>query len=203
MELREYKEELREYKEALDKIRIPKTLNQFNIKCLRYEGNQNSFYYYIFTCEFKTEEDLLENYNAINEVIAFDFQSSLEKNIERWNLYIFYFIEGEIKNSTKYSIQQDKYATRKIVIECNNESILNGDKIQIINRKLFKLNINIKKDDYSLGNIDSIDSIITSRDKELEKFIIDYTSNRLIDLKKGNKYLKRAILEYLGVEDNV
>ncbi|MEH6945352.1 hypothetical protein V7014_26655, partial [Bacillus sp. JJ722] len=99
-----------------------------------------------------------------------------------------------------YSIEQDKYATRKIVIECTNKSTFNGDKIHAVNNKLFRLNIKRNKDDYF---IDSIDSIITSRDKDLEKFIIDYTSNRLTDIKKANKYLKTAILEYLEVEGNV
>lgn len=189
--------QLIEYKEALEELNIPLNLVENDIRCLRYEPDSKNFYYYIFMCKFENEEKLLEKYEDINDIIALNFQSYLNKSIEKWNIYLFCFVEKSISNQSRYIVEQDKYSTRKIVLTENytNKSI--EEKIDIVNNKLFNLNLKI---DNNSNSMDTIDKIIEDTDPKLLNYISQYTALRM-GSKNNNKELKKNILSYLEMKE--
>lgn len=172
-------------------------LKQFKIKCFRYiEERGNSFF--IFTSEFNTQEDIRNYYSEINEIIALEFQSRLDKNIERWNLYIFYFIRENIPQVMKQLVEQDKYATRKIVIEDLTSNLDDSTIMQFINNKLFNLKIKTKNNNDQSTN--KIDGIIGYRDSEFSELINEIVKTKKEDKKIPKDYLKNKVIKYLGVK---
>lgn len=76
---------LKEYNEVLNKEEWESLIQDFKLNCFRYENPEFDFYYYIFSCEFNDERVLKDHYSLINEHIALDFQTTLKKDVERWN----------------------------------------------------------------------------------------------------------------------
>ena len=81
---------------------------------------------YVFHINVVNTDELSRIWNILSNDIAFYFQSELEKDIEIWNIYIFYFLnEGIINDSDKvlkFKIENDTYSARKIVIENSNNN---------------------------------------------------------------------------------
>lgn len=87
-----------------------------------------------FFVKISDETLLSKKWREISNFIAIYFQNKLESEFERWNLYIFYILASEISNELKYSIENDKFSCRKIVLENEDnrtkiisEYILNDD----------------------------------------------------------------------------
>lgn len=119
-----------------------------NIICWKEEHNNLPIY--IFSLELCTEDELLNVWEKVNNDIAINFQSRIENEISRWNIYIYFFIKETVNTITKYNIEQDTYCARKIVIENFKED--NCIK-EYIEKKLFSFDIpkeNEKKIDGSL-----------------------------------------------------
>lgn len=127
---------------------------------------QNDFDIYIFSLHLTTEKILLETWDFINNIIAVHFQSSLKKDIERWNIYISFFVAEEINKDIKYMIEQDKYSTRKLIFDRIDEPDLIP---AIINKKLFSLNCEFK-DDLALLNT-SVELLLQEQDHDLLKVL--------------------------------
>ena len=61
--------------------------------------------------------------------IAITFQNEIEDEFQRWNLYLFYIINGDVSTRLKYLIENDTFSSRKIVVEHQDnfdEIILNN-----------------------------------------------------------------------------
>lgn len=142
-----------------------------------YLCKDNKFNVYIFSIVLK--EAMIKDYwENIQNKVALDFQSNLEKEIELWNIYIIFFIENEIEQKElKYKIENDHYCARKIVIDNIGDIKNDEEKIKShINKKLFNLEIP------KLTVAKSIDAL------EHEINIID---SRLINLNQINNLIKQ------------
>ncbi len=106
-----------------------------------YMCKDDKFNVYVFTIVLD-EERLNSNWENIQNKVALDFQSNLEKEIELWNIYVIFFIENQIEQKElKYKIENDHYCARKIVID-NIGNIKDDEKIKSeISKKLFDLEI--------------------------------------------------------------
>ncbi len=62
-------------------------------------------------------EQLEANWENIRDFIAMYFQSNLESEFSRWNLYLLFVCATEIPIKLKYQIENDTISSRKIVIE--------------------------------------------------------------------------------------
>lgn len=185
-----------------DLIDIKNDFKKNNIKLFRYVPNtfsKNSYNFYIFTCDFNSENDLIEEYSTFNDIIAYDFQRKLLKNIEKWNVYLFLFVNNKISEEVKSLVEQNKYATRKLVFDNNEDDLSNEKKEKIIINKLFSLNITSKKsvidDNEDLRNIiEKKDSILLETLESLKK----------IKTKKRNEKDKKSeiVKTYLELKKN-
>lgn len=69
-----------------------------------------------FFINIKSEEELAIKWKAITEFIAIHFQSSLRNEFSVWNIYLFFILDNEVKDDLKYTIENDTFSSRKIII---------------------------------------------------------------------------------------
>ena len=108
------------------------------------------FNIYIFSMQINSTDELDKNWNKFVNNISLYFQSKLEKDIERWNIYTVFFVNEKVNNSLKYLIEQDKFATRKFIYDSERQYMdifkishdTKKEKIsEILYNKLFNLSI--------------------------------------------------------------
>ncbi|WNH07671.1 ABC-three component system middle component 1 [Thalassobellus suaedae] len=157
------------------------TLSFKNLTCWEYKEDKYSLY--MFSIQLKSQDDLLKIHEELRDYIAIYFQSQiLEKDIERWNIYQFFFIQEKVDDNTKQKIEQDKFSTRKIIHDDKQKELLDEDIEKLINQELFDFEIEnretkkdsidsfLKKDHSSVLSL--IDEIGTSKlDESLEQIL--------------------------------
>lgn len=120
-----------------------------------YQKNDNGVNITIFHMNLLHGDKLCSLWEEINSEIALCFQIELEKPIDRWNIYLVFLSSEIIESDLKYTIEQNKYCTRKIIYD--------GVKIEgkeytekYIDKKLFELkfksDIDISKKRISIKN---------------------------------------------------
>lgn len=81
---------------------------------------------YVFFIKFNSEERLKSEWREFNSFITAEFISTIEDDFSKWNTYVFYLSDTPISKSLKYEIENNKFSTRKIVID-NESSDFNDD----------------------------------------------------------------------------
>lgn len=100
---------------------------------------------YIFQVIVENQAELEKYYETITASIAIDFQSDLEKAIEKWNIYLVFECKESIDWKIKLKVEQDKFAVRKVVWDDLKEEELD-DKEYIRKRLLcFEINENLER----------------------------------------------------------
>lgn len=87
-----------------------------------------------FFAGFSDESLLKSSWAKISNYLAVKYQSKLETEFERWNVYLFILTDQQIDDALKYHIENDTFSSRKIIIspkqavtEIIKEHILNND----------------------------------------------------------------------------
>lgn len=112
--------------------------------------NKDIYSLNIICCEFKHLYDLKNNWNTLSENVALYVQSKLEKVIELYNVYIIFFTT-ESDDNLFYEIEQDKYSSRKIVI--NSSMPWSEEEVKTcIDNRLFKFCIEGAQRHFCLDN---------------------------------------------------
>ncbi|MGI2800890.1 ABC-three component system middle component 1 [Photobacterium damselae] len=126
--------------------------------------------FYVVFCRFSTEAELKSLWDKLNSVISAELGCDFKNDFERWNLYFFYLCEKKVKDSVKYQIENDKYFSRKILIDDSKLKLTSESIKHLISKNIIN------------------DDLILSGYKKNEK--MSYTSNsivyNLIDLEKIN-----------------
>ena len=127
--------------EIINNIKKDSGNNLFDLVECRVK-TEDKYNLYIFTIILDDQKKLVDIWKEICGDIAIYFQTELEKSIEIWNIYVLFLVEGNVDSQTRYLVEQNKYSSRKLVIE-NVTRPLDTERIHsIINDKLFNLNIN-------------------------------------------------------------
>jgi DNA repair exonuclease SbcCD ATPase subunit len=154
-----------------------------------WEKKENHHLLYVFSVYIENQQELKANWKKVKNYIATYVQGLLlEKAVERWNLYIVFFVKNEIDNELKYKIEQDKFSTRKIVLdnmqkEFSEEEIM--DKVEDlifrldIDNKLIEKEENIKSKDKKIKKITISDFRIY---QGTEEFSFETSENKIADL---------------------
>lgn len=165
------------------------SLHENDFYCFKFIPDNNKYNFYIFSYYCKGELELLANYEELNDILGYSFQSNLEIDIERWNMYLFCFIEDKISDDIKQLVEQNKYATRKIVFD-NQIKKLDSSEIQrIIKKKLFELDIEFETQS---SEKNSLMKKIEKKDKSLSNLLANLT-----EIQKLNKKEQKEQREYL------
>lgn len=137
-----------------------------NLTCWEYKEDNYSLY--MFSIQLKNQDDLLKIHEELRDYIAIYFQSQiLEKDIERWNIYQFFFIQEKVDDNTKQKIEQDKFSTRKIIHDNKQKELLDEEIKKLINQELF--DFEIKKRETKKDTVDSY----LKKDHSTVLFLID------------------------------
>lgn len=106
------------------------------LKC--FVKSENDFNMYFFAYYAESTDELAKKEEIVRDFIAIYFQGlTVEKDVERWNIYIFFFVQGEVNQDLKYKIEQDKYSSRKIIIDKLEGEPDDAKIIELINSELF------------------------------------------------------------------
>lgn len=128
---------------------------------------------------FNSLDDLNKNWKDFNSQITTDFVINLKEEYSRWNFYIFYFSNDIVPKSLKYEIENNKFSSRKIVIE-NCESI-SGEIIKMsISEHITNDNIQVNVENKSISKF--------KKDISLAKIIDKLSLN-----KKNDEDLQNAL----------
>ncbi|MCT4613568.1 MAG: hypothetical protein N4A49_01685 [Marinifilaceae bacterium] len=80
--------------------------------------DERDYNIYVFVIQLKGESELMKIKDDLRDCLAIYFQSqTLDKDVERWNIYQVFFVEEQISKDLKLQIEQDKFATRKLVFD--------------------------------------------------------------------------------------
>ena len=73
----------------------------------------------VFFFTFADTPALADNWEKMQKAIAGYYQTSLADGaeFERWNIYIFYLCCEPVASELKYRIQNDRFSSRKVVVE--------------------------------------------------------------------------------------
>jgi len=115
-----------------------------NIRC--WEMPVANITIYVFSIELADETMLLAEYRPARDHIAVSFQGqTLDSDAERWNLYLFYFVGGEVSGETKQLIEQDKFSSRKTVLSGFTKPLSDEQIAKQLNDELFHFEIQKRK----------------------------------------------------------
>lgn len=151
------------------------TISFKNLTCWEYK--EDHYKLYIFSIELKDQEGLMKIHEELRDYIAIYFQSQLlEKDVERWNIYQFFLIEGKIDHTLKQKVEQDKFSTRKIIHDDQQKKLSDAEIKSLINEELF--DFKIEKRDI---NEDSIESFLNTKHSLVLSLIDDIGSEKMND----------------------
>ncbi|MGJ7913078.1 ABC-three component system middle component 1 [Neobacillus sp. LXY-1] len=129
-------------------MRLIKELSEDNtgydlIEC--WIKDETDYKLHIFTVVLENGHELEKIWKRITGDIALYFQSELEKDIEIWNIYIVFICKDSVSKELKYKIEQNKYSTRKLVIENVNFPLSTIEIQNLLIDKLFDIKVKNNK----------------------------------------------------------
>ena len=73
----------------------------------------------IFLCilSVSSEAKLNELWDILNSVISSELSKDFKNDFQMWNFYLFYLCKGEVGVELKYKIINNKFSSRKVVID--------------------------------------------------------------------------------------
>lgn len=146
------------------------------------------YHIYIFSVMLDKVEELNFLWEKLTNDLAVNFQSKLEENIELWNVYVVFFVKEKVDKTLKYTIQQDLYSSRKIVIDNFKPRYIEKYVLLHLEKKLFRLKINTIPKVKKSNDEHSMEEMINNKDKSLLKMLANTDD------------LKVVINNYLEVE---
>lgn len=149
-----------------------------NFSC--WEKTQQHFKLYIFTLLMEDGSEIADSWETINNNIASDFQSTLDKNVEIWNIYIVFISKKRIQKELKYQIEQNKYSSRKLVFDGFEDAEWNNlltdeATASYLDNKLFSLTI-LPAAPPEI-NVASLEALLQEKHAALLKIISESTAN--------------------------
>lgn len=171
------------YNQGKELLRSEDNLEWIN-KITCWVKKEKKYNIYVFQIIVENQEEIERYYKTITASIAVDFQSGLDKMIEKWNIYTIFECKKDIDLEIKMEIEQDKYATRKIVWDNLKEEELNSR--EYIIEHLFSLKIK----ENMVGTNDNKDDLLKQIEREDLKLYEILENNNLTLEKKEAIYMK-------------
>ena len=143
-------------------------------------GANNPYFCHLFTVICNDRIALNDFWEDLTDNIAINFQINLEKEIERWNIYLIFLLENEVSKEVKYKIEQDKYCCRKLVEDRLKTKEFSEVYIkQLIQDKIFSLCKTDKTTQPTSVN-KSVKTIIRATDDKILSALEGFKSNKHI-----------------------
>jgi hypothetical protein len=173
----------------LEKVAEPMP-DALHLQC--WEKQENSHSLYVFSIFITNQQELVDIHTKTKRYIATYIQGLLiDKDVERWNLYLVFFVKDEVDREDKYVIEQDRFSTRKIVLDGINERPSDDEAIELIEETLFELTIDLTPIPVS----DSIEELLN--DKHSTVFLFNESNKG-----KNNEDIFEDMVNCLGAIEN-
>lgn len=91
--------------------------------------------------QFEGDDGLAENWKQFNSFVTAEYITTLSDEFSRWNFYILYVSNSIVTRQVKYEIENDKFSTRKIVIEGLEGELTDACKDEMIKEHITNANI--------------------------------------------------------------
>ena len=152
--------------------------NEFvTFKLIEYKGNVSVFVFY-----FGQEKELEKTWNNLSGNVAGLYQAELIEDFDMWNIYMFYLCGSEISLALKYKIGNDRFSSRKIVLDNYDEEISDIGIKDIINEHITNVDIKYTPKEAKKGTL----SLETGTDRAIWDLIKD------MSLKPGKQSLAES-----------
>lgn len=149
-----------------------------------WKKQQGDFFIHIFTALHNTSDDIEIACDELRDYIAVFFQSQeLELDIERWNIYQLHLVRGYISPDLKQKVEQDKFSTRKLVVEQVPDTLNDEGIIQLIDIEMFEFSI----DKRNIPKVDILE-FLAQENKQLSVFLshsVERSKDELIEALKN------------------
>lgn len=120
-----------------------------------------------FACWFNTAEALVQHWESIQNLLSSHFQPKLPAS--KWNVYLALFSPSKLSKQSKYSIQNDKFFARKIVIDNKTIDPHSDAPIDLLRNDLLGLDLKL---------VQETESLRSEYKSELSDFISGNASNQ-------------------------
>lgn len=97
---------------------------------------------YCATLKFSDVEKLERQWMGVNKALSISISEKFANDFQKWNFYIIYFCDFEIKKELKYKVENDKSYSRKITI--NNSHIKGRSVCDIFEEEVIFTDIGLK-----------------------------------------------------------
>lgn len=123
-----------------EEIRASFELNYFAIGTIHFGGN-------VIVClvKFKDDTGLKNQWKEFNSYLTAKYIPTVKDEYSKWNFYIFYFSNNSVDKQLKYEIENNKFSSRKIIIE-NSNTITDAEIENVISEHITNDNIQINVD---------------------------------------------------------
>lgn len=133
----------------------------------------------VILVRFSSLEELAKTWKDFNSYVAAEYITSIKDEYSKWNFYVFYLSNCDVGKKLKYEIENNKFSSRKIVIE-NRKNISKKEIEEIISE-------HITNDNLQVG----------IEPKQLSKFKRNITFSKILDKvslnKKNDDDLQKAL----------
>ena len=136
----------------------------------------------VILVQFKNAKDLENCWKELNSLVTAEYLIKLSDDFSKWNSYLF-FVTEEVSKSLKYEIENNKFSTRKIVVEMENPIISDEVINSIISEHIVNDDINFDVQSIDVGEFtknELIGSFFDPLVKENSKKLDDATLTELL-----------------------
>jgi len=110
--------------------------------------------------------------DKLRDFIAIYFQSQLiDKMVEKWNVYQVIISGEKVTPQVKQKVEQDKFATRKIVLSGFTEELTESEINKLISDEIFNFTMTPMNNDFV-----SYKDSISNEDEEVIAIVSEYSS---------------------------
>lgn|SRR5574343_24814 len=128
--------------------------------------------------QFNDLNDLEKFWKEFNSFMTAEYLIKLKNEFSKWNSYVFYLSESIIEKPLKYEIENNKFSTRKIIIESINTTIDTSILENILSEHIINDNIEFKVESQEIDSF--------SKNEAIELALESTSFNKTNDIKEEN-----------------
>jgi hypothetical protein len=174
-------------KSDLPEIFLEAVFDQVRPRLQYLKKEMNNYCAHLFVFLPQDEEEIIKYWETVNARIALDFQTELGESIEMWNIYFLILCQFKVSRQLKYTIEQNKFCSRKLVEDQLEGPQDDGRIATLIENKIFSLVIPAMPSPEQLVN-KSTAELIAENDP--------HVVTALKDFKASNKQFEKFYTRY-------
>lgn len=144
--------------------------------------------------QFSNLNDLEKFWKEFNSFMTAEYLIKLKNEFSKWNSYVFYLSESIIEKPLKYEIENNKFSTRKIIVESINTTIDTSILENILSEHIINDNIEFKVESQEIDTF--------SKNEAIELALESTSFNKSNDIKEENLLKVLDHLEKILSDEN-